>query len=170
MRGRALGVAALAVAAALTLSGCDDDDRPMPVPTGTPSPTPDAPAPTEAAEQVDPRCLEVYPDDAVLAYEGYIDVRPFGWPAPPASAALCWFEVVSEVEAIAYYATTYYTPFTHIMRHYERAFPGGQHGRAPTDEGDILTGVFDDASYYIQSTGTRSYLIDWAIDGQYDYE
>jgi hypothetical protein len=56
------------------------------------------------------------------------------------------------------------------MRHYERAFPAGQHGRAPTAEGDILTGVLGDASYYIQSTGTSSYLINWAIDGQYDYD
>ncbi|MBN9140796.1 MAG: hypothetical protein J0H23_08215 [Micrococcales bacterium] len=164
---RALAASAV-LAVALALSGCDDEQR-MPVPAGTPSPTPDS-AQTEGPEQIDPRCLEVYPDDAVLAYEGYIAVRPLSWPAPPEFAALCWFEVVSEVEAIAYYATTYYTPFTWVMRHYERAFPAGQHGRAPTADGDILTGVLGDASYYIQSTGTSSYLINWALDGQYDYD
>lgn len=170
MHARRLGAVVAGLVVAVALSGCDDK-APMPVPRSTSSPTvaPDAPQADEPPEQIDPRCLEVYPDDAVLAYEGYIEVRPLSWPAPPTSAVLCWFEVVSDVEAIAYYATSYYTPFTWIMRHYERAFPAGQHGRMPTDEGDILTGVLGDASYYIQSTGTSSYFINWAIDGQYDY-
>jgi len=156
------------VAAAVALSGCGDD-RAMPVPAGTPTPTPDT-AQTEPPEQIDPRCLASYPDDAVLIYEGVIEVRPFGFPSAPDFAVLCWVQIESPVEQIGYYAMTNYTSFDKVLWYYEHAFPGGQHGRAATADGEILTGVFGESSYFINTDGTNRYYIDWAIDGQYDYD
>ena len=158
----------LGLVAAVALSGCGDE-RAMPVPAPTPSATPDT-AQTDPPEQSDPRCLASSPDDAVLIYEGVIEVRPDGWPLPPDFAVLCWVQIESPVEQIGYYAMTHFTSFDKVLWYYEHAFQGGQHGRADTADGEILTGVLGDASYFIQSDGTNRYLIDWAIDGEYDYD
>jgi len=166
MRGRALGTAALAVVAALTLSGCDDDDRPMPVPKGTPSATPDT-AQTDAPEAVDPRCVEQYGPKAGLVFEGDIRVRPDGWPTPPEFAVLCWIETLAPTEQAGHYATTYYTPYDKVLDYYEGSFTTGHHGRPDSTDGELLTGVFGDVSYYIVADGTSRYAIHWAIDGYY---
>lgn len=162
---RRLALASLVVVAASALAGCDDDRR-APGPPTTPSPTPDT-AQTAPGEQIDPRCLALYPADAALVHEGEIGVRPLGWPAPPEFAVLCRIERISPVEARGYYAMTDYTSFDKVMWYYEHAFTAGEHGRAPTADGEVLTGVLGDASYYIESGGKNRFHIDWALDGDY---
>lgn len=161
---RFTGIGLLVVAAA-ALSGCGDAE-PMPIPTATPSATPDT-AQGEPPPEVDPRCVKEYGAKAGFVYEGDIRMRPDGWPTPAEFAVLCWIETVSTTEQVGHYATSYYTPYGTVLRFYEGALTAGVHGRADSTDGELLTGVLGDASFYIVETGTSRYAIHWAIDGEY---
>ncbi len=164
IRRAAAAAGVLVVAAAL--AGCDDERLPLPVPSDTPTALPDVHG-TPTPEAIDPRCIEQYGDHAQLVFEGEIRVRPDGWPAPADFAVLCRVVTHSDTEQTGHYALSYYTSFDTVVRHYESTFQGGHHGMAPTDDGEILTGVLPPASYYIESTGTGTYAIHWAIDGDW---
>jgi len=170
MRGRTFGAAALALVAAVALSGCGDESaKRMPVPD--PSDTPTAlPEPTggEAEPQVDPRCVEQYGGKAGLVYEGDIRQRPDGFPTAPEFGVLCWIETFSSTHQAGHYATSYYTPYDHVLDYYERSLTAGASGRADSTDGELLTGVFGEHSFYVVQNGT-GYSIHWAWDGYYDH-
>lgn len=153
------------VVAAASLWGCGDA-LPMPAPSATPSVTPDT-TQGDPAAQLDPRCVEEYGAKAGFVFEGDIRFRPDGWPIAADFAVLCWIETVSTTEQVGHYATSYYTPYDRVLRHYEGALSGGAHARVDSTDGELLTGVLGDASFYIASTGTSRYAIHWAIDGEY---
>jgi hypothetical protein len=167
---RRIGAASLALVAAVALSACGDEEQgkrmPVPVPSDTPTALPDVPG-GDAEPQVDPRCVEQYGAKAGLVYEGDIRMRPDGWPTPAEFAVLCWIETISTTEQAGHYATSYYTPYDTVLRFYEGALTAGAHGRADSTDGELLTGVLGDASFYIVETGTSRYAIHWAIDGEY---
>ncbi len=104
---------------------------------------------------------------AGIVHEGDIRMRPDGWPAPADFGVLCLVETISEAEQVGHYATSYYTPYDWVLDYYERALTGGAHGRGDSTDGELLTGVLGDASFYIVETGTSRYAIHWAIDGDY---
>lgn len=161
---RFAGVGLLVVVAA-ALSACGDAE-PMPIPTSTPSATSD-PVQADPPPEIDPRCVEEYGAKAGFVYEGDIRMRPDGWPTPAEFAVLCWIETISTTEQAGHYATSYYTPYYTVLRFYEGALTAGVHGRADSTDGELLTGVLGDASFYIVETGTSRYAIHWAIDGEY---
>jgi hypothetical protein len=160
-----LGAVGLCVVVAVALSGCDDERRmPVPVPSDTPTALPDVTG-GDTDEQIDPRCVEQYGGKAGLVYEGDIRQRPVGFPTAPEFAVLCWIETLSPTHQAGHYATSYYTPYDKVLDYYEST---AEHtGRADSTMGELLTGVFDTASFYVVAEGTSRYAIHWAYDGYY---
>jgi predicted small lipoprotein YifL len=161
---------ALAAALAASLAACTTGG-PMPVPSA--SPTPDNETQQQEPE-VDPRCLKEYPGTELVLYEGDLPVRPEFWPTPPPFAVLCGWSAESAVETWAYYATDEHMTMNQIYSYYEQQFDSPDrtvvHGRAPTADGDVLTGVYPPVSFYIEEHGYNRYKIAWALDGDYDYD
>ncbi|MDH6179983.1 hypothetical protein M2152_000165 [Microbacteriaceae bacterium SG_E_30_P1] len=133
-----------------------------------------AAAPPEASG-IDPRCREAYPavDYATLGYTGSPDeslltLRPDQWPAVPDFAVFCW-STLSAAEEVAYYAIDTEVPYGELYDYYEESFGDlGIHGRAPSDTGELLTGVFPpEHSYFVDYEPQDAYSITWALQGEY---
>lgn len=180
MRGGLVHARLAAAAVVLLLVGCSSAPTgQMPVPAGagtSPTPTPTQTAlpgahTSDRPDEIDPRCLVSYTDhdfDFVLNERDLL-VRPEFWPFAPDWAVLCWAEG-SATEEIAYYATDVGIARAEVFRYYEDKFAGrGTHWRMTGDYGEILTGVYPpNHSYFIEHDyEMHTYVIDWAIDGDY---
>jgi len=139
--------------------------KPKPKPSESPLPSP--PGPTTPSDE-DPRCLAQF-GNAKRVLEIEHKVRPLGFPQTQPWAVLCKLVQVSADEEYGCYATDPGTKIFDVNWYYDHAIvEPGVADYAPTAEGEILTGVVGDASFYVEQVKFDQYYVVWARDGRYD--